>query len=600
MSLGDRFEAGRNAGSRLSQLVVFLMAALGGGWLWFCTQPARLSGADARLKLQVFARLTADFLQVGDWFPSWILLSLDGYRIPDSWMLEWKILLAIPVAALVLGLAGYLKFGRKEKTEEVLRGATQVSKKELSKIVQRREIADVIQRHGVLAVIQQPKLISRLLGRWPGFTVDRVRLPIWAEQQGTLIAGTSGSGKTVLFTDLMLQARARGKSKGIVIDSGRDFMQRIGQEGDWLINPLDERSAQISIFGDIRDIETDSTRIAHAFLPLPAFGEKVWVEQAQILLSDLIQGLWEAGRTTNGDLFWAMSQSNLQQKIKLIKGKSSEQNLKGENEKGRDSILMMLTKVSSALSTLNPDVGPNDGFSIRRWAESRTNGWLFLSFGADQRPTLGPIYSYLIDTVITTLNSGATDGQNAIYFWLDEFATLPKIRSLPSLFAEGRKFGSRNFVGVQNVSQVFAAYGEKEGNAILGNLSTSIILRSNDPQTAKMMSSWLGESEVLRQNKSTARGNKDSYSEHTAVTPLVLPAEIQRLPNLQGYLKLPGDFPVTKIKLKPKNLPLLCEPFIPKSKKTQTSHGRSLNDADRVDEDQPVHPEFDPDERDFQ
>ena len=55
-----------------------------------------------------------------------------------------------------------------------------------------------------------------------------------------------------------------------------------------------------------------------------------------------------------------------------------------------------------------------------------------------------------------------------------------------------------------------------------------------------------------------------SLTQHRQMRPLALPSEIMRLENLHGYLKFPGPFPVTEIKLRYVDRPASAERFIPR------------------------------------
>ena len=63
----------------------------------------------------------------------------------------------------------------------------------------------------------------------------------------------------------------------------------------------------------------------------------------------------------------------------------------------------------------------------------------------------------------------------------------------------------------------------------------------------------------------------DPYRDGVTLTPrrelqsLALPSEITRLPNLTGYLKLPGPFPVARIELDYVNRPKTAPRFVPRT-----------------------------------
>ncbi|MFH4113454.1 type IV secretion system DNA-binding domain-containing protein, partial [Acinetobacter baumannii] len=83
-------------------------------------------------------------------------------------------------------------------------------------------------------------------------------------------------------------------------------------------------------------------------------------------------------------------------------------------------------------------------------------------------------------------------------------------------------------------------------------LQTKVFYRVNENETAKRMSEILGQMEVAEKNMSRSMGVNDSRDGDSFITQrrerfIVLPSEIMKLPDLTGYLRVPGDYPVTKI-----------------------------------------------------
>ena len=66
-----------------------------------------------------------------------------------------------------------------------------------------------------------------------------------------------------------------------------------------------------------------------------------------------------------------------------------------------------------------------------------------------------------------------------------------------------------------------------------------------------------------------------SLTQHRQMRPLALPSEIMRLENLHGYLKFPGPFPVTSIRLKYVNRPVSAERFVPRKDAPQPEGERA-------------------------
>ncbi|MGM7375642.1 type IV secretion system DNA-binding domain-containing protein, partial [Acinetobacter baumannii] len=76
-----------------------------------------------------------------------------------------------------------------------------------------------------------------------------------------------------------------------------------------------------------------------------------------------------------------------------------------------------------------------------------------------------------------------------------------------------------------------------------------VFYRVNENETAKRMSEILGQMEVAEKNMSRSMGVNDSRDGDSFITQrrerfIVLPSEIMKLPDLTGYLRVPGDYPV--------------------------------------------------------
>ena len=86
-----------------------------------------------------------------------------------------------------------------------------------------------------------------------------------------------------------------------------------------------------------------------------------------------------------------------------------------------------------------------------------------------------------------------------------------------------------------------------------------------DPDTSEIFSKALGEHEIDRAVQSeskSANGNSRSVSTQRVRERLVLPSQINELPDLTSYLALAGALPTRLIQLQPKNLPTVTPAII--------------------------------------
>ncbi|MBV8742561.1 MAG: type IV secretion system DNA-binding domain-containing protein, partial [Sinobacteraceae bacterium] len=146
-----------------------------------------------------------------------------------------------------------------------------------------------------------------------------------------------------------------------------------------------------------------------------------------------------------------------------------------------------------------------------------------------------------------------------LWFVIDELDALGQIDGLKDALTRLRKFGGRCVLGFQSIAQVSATYGSGDAQTIVENCGNSLLLRCSASEhggTAAFASRLIGQREVLRLNTSRSRRPGDLFaattvSEHISIEPAVMEAEIEQLPDLQGYLKLASMPQWQRIRLDP-------------------------------------------------
>ena len=136
---------------------------------------------------------------------------------------------------------------------------------------------------------------------------------------------------------------------------------------------------------------------------------------------------------------------------------------------------------------------------------------------------------------------------------IDELISLNKQETLSKTLAEIRKDGGCIAAGIQNIPQLQEQYGHAETRSLTSLFNTKVIFRNGDPETAKYMSEMLGEQEILESVEGISYGAHQmrdgvSLNEQKRMKPVVSATVIMSLNDLEAYLKLPGNLPVTKLK----------------------------------------------------
>lgn len=447
-------------------------------------------------------------------------------------------------AALFWALVIYSGRQRKKK-DEYIRGKTLVTAKELKAIVKKEN-----KKWGLIPKEQL------------GVSIAGVPMPRWAETRHLLISGSTGAGKSILLLSLLQQLRERG-DRVIVVDADGIFTSRFGQPGDELINPFDKRSKRWSPFAEgLQPYEIEAT--ARSFVPEAEGQEGFFRDAAQQLLAGLMEKLMESGRATNGEL--ARLGNYPQEMIELLDGHPAQALLTSGSAATIGSITTTLSNRLKSMRYLPPEAGPS-AFSIRNWVKNG-KGWLFLPYLESQEDALFPLINPMLDTVCRAVLNLPETQNGRIWLVIDEAPRLGKINSLAKFLTNARKRGGCAVVCVQSQAQLREKWGRDGAQVMQSCLSSQVVLRASDYETAKAMSDALGEQEIRRHTQSSGNsggGKSENQQEQITVSKLVLPSEVENLADGHGFLKIVGDHPVARIKLP---IPKLGEPrnptFVPR------------------------------------
>ena len=411
----------------------------------------------------------------------------------------------------------------------------------------------------------------RVLDRMPGgkrmrpYRIAGIPYPERTETQHTIVSGTTGSGKTVLISDLVAQIRSRGERCVIYDKMGSYTATFFDPARDVLMNPLDARAPGWSPFLEARH-PRDFDMMAAALIPQQKDTvDPFWVTAARQLFANGAGVLREKGETRNRVLVDHLLKTDLTALAQAMEGTVAQSIVDPENPKTALSVRAMLTANLAAFEFL-PDEGAP--FSIREWiSRERQDGSLFLTSRGDQHASLRGLISTWLEIAVNAMLSLAQSDGRRIWVILDELPTLHQVPSLQPGLAESRQFGGCFVLGVQVASALRDLYGRNGAETISGLCGTRVVLAAPDRDTAQWSADSLGRSEVEEVAEGYSYG-ANTIRDGVSLTPrrelraLALPSEIMRLPNLEGYLKFPGPFPVASIRLKYTARPAGAERFV--------------------------------------
>lgn len=417
-----------------------------------------------------------------------------------------------------------------------------------------------------------------------------VTIPQALEARHILAVGTTGSGKSQAFYQILSTIRAR-KQSCILIDHSAEFMQRYYREGiDKIFAPFDVRSVGWSPFNEIRKI-WDFDRIARALVPDVPGENQDWQMGAQQLMANIMRGLWKWGKAfrTNEALIYFVAEAP-SRNIKntetgeddktslefLCKGSTSTRLFETGNEKQLVITLGILGRYIQPLTYLK-----EGGFSMTDYVKQFENpgeceSWLFLSYTDASYSAIRAMFSIMVACAVQSALELSESRVRRFYIALDEFSSLDKIDAMDDALTKLRKRGGVVIAGIQSTAQLEEKSGKVGAQILLSCFGNVLMLRVADDETAEKLSSMIGDYEAW--DKSYSEGTSESTGgqngssgstagiSHQKVTKRgVLPSEFFALPDLCGFVRIAG-FDVCKQTMVPvSNLPLIAPGEIPRS-----------------------------------
>ncbi|MBC2768788.1 type IV secretion system DNA-binding domain-containing protein [Pusillimonas minor] len=379
-----------------------------------------------------------------------------------------------------------------------------------------------------------------------------VPMPASVENLHLLINGATGSGKSVLLRELMLSALKRG-DRMVVVDPNGDLYSKFGRPDDVILNPYDERTQPWMYFNEVR-AEYDWKRLSYSVVPLGADANaEEWNSFGRLLLRAVSRKLFELNIHDINQVNYWCCEAPFKEIQTFLKDTEAASLFAGASESTRafDSARFVLSNKLSEHRSM-----PTGDFSIRDWMENG-KGCLYITWREDMKTAMKPLLSAWVDVFCSSILSMPESAHRRWWLLIDELASLEKLASLEDVLTKGRKHGVRVVAGLQTVSQLDEIYGKHMSQTLRASFRNLVVLGGSktDAETAKEMSTALGEHEVARpeytdsRNPGGSRGTSERLVRQTEA--VVTAAQIQALPELTGYVAFAEDRPIAKFVLKP-------------------------------------------------
>jgi type IV secretory pathway TraG/TraD family ATPase VirD4 len=362
------------------------------------------------------------------------------------------------------------------------------------------------------------------------------------------VLGATGAGKSTAIGGLLAGALARG-DRAVITDPDGGYTARFYDpwRGDVILNPFEPRSRKWDPFAEIR-ATWDVEQLVSGLIPTSedAAGQE-WRGYARTFLSALVRRCYEAQRRDAGELWRLLMVASCEELRPLLAGSAAQPFLEPDNARMFGSLRSVAGSVACALESVQAQRAR--AFSVREWVRSGS-GVLFMPYGAAQIAALRSMLAAWMRLAIFEAMAGPV-GDKRLWFVVDELDSLGAIDGLKDALARLRKFGGRCVLGFQSIAQVSSTYGAGQAQTIVENCSSTLILRCSGSEhggTSQFASRLIGEREVIRRQTARARDRgalfgaagarrSTSTSEQHVTEAAVLPAQLEQLADLCGYLK---------------------------------------------------------------
>jgi hypothetical protein len=409
-------------------------------------------------------------------------------------------------------------------------------------------------------------------------TLAGIPISLADETKHFKIIGTTGTGKSTAIREILDAALSRG-DRVIIADPDGGYLNRYydPKRGDVILNPFDADSHKWNLFGEITE-DYDIDELARALIPDSGDEDRIWNEYARTLFTQFIRQMRNGDNCDDQELSRLLNKADDDELSSMLQNTSAARFFKDGSEKMLASIQSTLASAVGALEHIKQQEAPP--LSVRAWVREGRSGSaggrgkvLFLPYKAVEIAALRRLISaWMRLSIFEAMN--CEEGDQRLWFIVDELDALGAIDGLKDALARLRKFGGRCVLGFQSIAQVSGLYGKGTAETIVENCGNTLILRCSASErggTSEFASKLIGQREVMHTTISTTSrsgqwGSSTSESEQLRIEPAVMASEIERLPDLAGFLKIASapDWRVVTLTVQPEHI-------VPRNRETRTS-----------------------------
>jgi type IV secretory pathway TraG/TraD family ATPase VirD4 len=413
-------------------------------------------------------------------------------------------------------------------------------------------------------------IIRKVFSRRDRIQIGDSTIPAEKMTEHILISGSPGSGKSCLVRQLLRAIRDRGET-AIVFDVEGEFTAEFldTSHGDIVLSPTDKRMRYWDPWLELRpetfaiDAEAMAASLVRG-MPKTAT-EQFFQDSARGLIEAILEKAPDRNHPSSITEFLGLPRAELHRRLEGTRAYPTLDPGAADQGTGIISVAANAVKAFHYLPT-HEEAGHQE-WSARAWDRRQ---WIFLPGTEDTRDAVCRLQGTWIDCLVRNLLTAPIMSGEQIYIVADEFPALEVQPNIIKALVRGRKRGICCVIAFQNVSQLRTLYQTDGAITITSAPSTKILMRCDEPATAKWASDLLGAHEIDRLQMTQLSGLSSmregvNLSEQRSIETLILPAEIQRLAPFEGFLAVAG-YDRRKIKVPRLFLERNAESFIPRSR----------------------------------
>ncbi len=389
---------------------------------------------------------------------------------------------------------------------------------------------------------------------------DPLRIPVGERMlsRHMLLLGGIGTGKSNAFNFLIRNVRNSlgPQDVAIIFDTKGDFYKQFYQPGDVVISN-DARASggsgadywnifeEITIDGRVEEniLEIASSlfteKLQHTSQPFfPTAAKDLFAAvMMHICRSENLERFRNNGALRN--IYNTCSAASLK---KILDANPDLKAMRSyiEDEKSGQTLGVLAELQQMVRQIFVGNFAKEGGISMRKLVRQKGGRVIFVEYDLGIGGMLTPIYRLLIDLAIKEALC-RTSNEGNVYFFVDEFRLLPHLEHIDDGVNFGRSLGAKFILGIQNIDQIAAAYGENMAHSILSGFGTTFAFNVNDAKSRTYIKELYGRNLKMLSYVSAVQNR--GMSEQIREGNVIEDSDITTLPVGQAIVSAPGCEP---------------------------------------------------------